>query len=88
MLSKVNQPVNIGNPNETTILELAEKIIKLTSNKSKIIYKALPKDDPKVRCPDISRAKKMLNWRPTTDLGEGLTKTIIWFKKKRQEKNA
>ena len=80
MLSEVNEPVNLGNPNEATILELAEKIIKLTKSKSKIIYKALPKDDPKLRCPDISRAKKVLSWKPGIELEKGLHKTIEWFK--------
>lgn len=80
MCSEINEPVNLGNPNETTILELAKEIINLTGSKAKIIHKDLPQDDPKVRCPDIGLAKKVLNWRPTTDLKTGLAKTISWFK--------
>jgi UDP-glucuronate decarboxylase len=73
-------PVNIGNPNEFTILELAEKVIQLTGSKSKIIYKPLPSDDPMMRQPDISIAKKELNWSPKIELDEGLIKTIDFFK--------
>ncbi len=72
-------PVNMGNPNEFTILELAEKVIKLTGTKSKIIYKPLPSDDPMQRQPDISIAKKELNWEPKIQLEEGLIKTISYF---------
>lgn len=74
-------PVNLGNPQEFTILELAEKVIKLTGSKSKIIFKPLPEDDPKQRRPDISLAKKELQWEPKTPLEEGLEKTIFYFKK-------
>jgi len=73
-------PVNIGNPHEFTILELAEKVIKLTGSKAKIIYKTLPSDDPMRRKPDISLAEKKLNWKPTIKLDEGLIKTIEFFK--------
>ena len=73
-------PVNVGNPNEFTILELAEKVIQLTGSKSKIIYKPLPSDDPMMRQPDISIAKKELNWSPKIELDEGLIKTIDFFK--------
>jgi UDP-glucuronate decarboxylase len=72
-------PVNIGNPIEFTILELAEKVIKLTGSKSKIINKPLPADDPMMRQPDITLAKKELNWSPTIDINEGLVKTIAFF---------
>lgn len=72
-------PLNLGNPNEITILELARKIIELTNSKSKIIFKPLPEDDPKKRCPDISLAKKLLNWEPKIGLEEGLLKTINYF---------
>jgi len=72
-------PVNIGNPNEFTVKELAEMVIEITGSKSKIIYLPLPGDDPKQRRPDISRAKKYLNWEPKTQLREGLTKTIAYF---------
>ncbi|TYA78480.1 UDP-glucuronic acid decarboxylase family protein [Seonamhaeicola marinus] len=73
-------PVNTGNPDEFTILELAQKVIELTGSKSKIIYKPLPSDDPMMRKPDISLAKKELDWEPKIKLEEGLTKTIDFFK--------
>ncbi|MFT6065365.1 MAG: UDP-glucuronate decarboxylase [Paraglaciecola sp.] len=73
-------PVNIGNPNEFTILELAQKVIQLTGSKSKIIYQPLPSDDPMQRQPDISLAKKELDWSPNVQLDEGLIKTIRFFK--------
>lgn len=79
MLSKVNEPVNIGNPNEITILNLAKTIIILTNSKSEIVFKRLPKDDPKVRRPGISKAQKFLRWKPRVELKEGLTKTIAFF---------
>lgn len=72
-------PVNIGNPGEFTILELAEKVIELTGSKSKIIYEPLPQDDPMQRKPDITLAKKELDWEPKIALKEGLTKTIAYF---------
>ena len=75
-------PVNLGNPDEYTVKELAEKIVSLTNSKSKIVYKDLPEDDPKKRCPDISLAKKMLNWEPTINVDEGLRKTIANFKQR------
>ncbi len=75
-------PVNIGNPNEITMNELAKKILKLTKSDSKISYEDLPKDDPKQRNPDISLAKKILNWEPKIELKKGLKKTIIDFKKR------
>jgi UDP-glucuronate decarboxylase len=73
-------PVNIGNPCEFTMLELAEKIILLTKSLSKIIYKPLPSDDPKQRKPDISLAKEKINWEPTVSLDDGLKETINYFK--------
>ena len=73
-------PVNVGNPGEYTILELAELVIRLTDSKSKIIFCELPEDDPRQRKPDITLAEKELNWRPTTNLEEGLKKTIAYFK--------
>lgn len=73
-------PVNIGNPGEFTMIELAEKIIALTSSKSKIVFKPLPFDDPKQRMPDISLAKEKLKWEPKIQLEEGLKKTIEYFK--------
>lgn len=72
-------PVNIGNPDEFTILQLAEKILDFTGSKSKLVYKQLPSDDPTQRKPDISRAKELLNWEPKINLNEGLLKTITYF---------
>lgn len=73
-------PVNLGNPGEFTIKELAKKIIKLTESKSKIVYKKLPEDDPRQRRPDIVLAKKILKWQPKVELEEGLDKTIEYFR--------
>ncbi len=72
-------PINSGNPTEFTIQELANEVIRLTGSKSKIIYQALPGDDPKQRQPDISQAKKLLNWSPEINLEEGLCQTIAYF---------
>ena len=72
-------PVNTGNPGEFTIKELAEKVISMTDSKSELIYQALPNDDPMQRQPDITLAKKMLNWEPSISLDEGLGKTISYF---------
>jgi len=80
LLSGYNQPVNIGNPHEITLNELAKEIIKITGSKSKIVYKPLPVDDPKVRRPDISRAQKLFKWKPEVPLVTGLTNTIQYFK--------
>ncbi len=74
-------PVNLGNPDEFTILELAEKVIKLTKSKSRIIRKTLPEDDPTQRQPDIKLAKKVLKWKPTVKLEDGLKETITYFRK-------
>ncbi len=74
-------PMNLGNPCEFTILQLAEKVIEMTHSKSKLIYKALPYDDPAQRKPDISLAKKMISWEPQTSLEMGLEKTIAYFEK-------
>ncbi|MEI6596728.1 MAG: UDP-glucuronic acid decarboxylase family protein [bacterium] len=74
-------PVNLGNPVELTMKEIAKKIIKLTGSKAKLVYKPLPKDDPKKRRPDIVLAKKKLNWSPKVKLEDGLKKTIEYFKK-------
>jgi UDP-glucuronate decarboxylase len=72
-------PVNIGNPREYSILELAQKILEKTGSKSKIVYKPLPQDDPLKRRPDITLAKKRLGWEPASDLTEGLNRTIEYF---------
>ena len=75
----VSGPVNLGNPNEFTMLELASKVIELTNSSSKIVHKPLPQDDPRQRQPDISKAKEILNWQPKVELKEGLLKTINYF---------
>jgi UDP-glucuronate decarboxylase len=72
-------PMNIGNPSEFTILELAEKVIKLTGSQSKIIHETLPSDDPKQRQPDITQARQVLDWEPKYSLDEGLKPTIAYF---------
>jgi len=75
-------PVNIGNPGESTVLELAEKVLALTGSKSRIVLRPLPSDDPVRRCPDISLAKSKLSWEPRVGLEEGLGKTIDYFREK------
>jgi len=80
MNSRMHTPVNLGNPNEFTIKELAKIVLELTGSKSKIVYRPLPQDDPKQRKPVISLAKRLLNWQPKTPLKEGLEKTISWFR--------
>jgi len=82
MESNVNEPVNIGNPQEMTIEEIARLIIKLTGSKSKLVYRPLPEDDPKVRQPDITRARTRLGWAPKVGLEEGLTRTLEYFRTK------
>jgi dTDP-glucose 4,6-dehydratase len=82
MLSDENDPVNVGNPSEMTIKEIAETIIRMTGSTSKIIYKPLPTDDPKQRKPDITRARTLLHWEPKVQLEEGLIKTIEYFRTK------
>ncbi len=74
--SDVHQPVNIGNPNEFTLLELAEAVIEVTKSRSEIVFEALPVDDPQVRQPEITRARELLGWEPKVDLREGLRRTI------------
>lgn len=78
--SQENMPVNIGNPDELTMLELAREVIALTGSKSRIIFKDLPEDDPKIRQPDISTARGKLHWEPKVPRREGLTKTIAYFR--------
>jgi dTDP-glucose 4,6-dehydratase len=82
MLSNENDPINIGNPREMTIKEIAETIIHMTGSKSRIIYKDLPIDDPKQRRPDITRATTLLGWAPKVDLEHGLVKTVEYFRTK------
>ena len=72
-------PVNLGNPGEFTMLELAQNIIELTNSNSKLVFRPLPQDDPRQRKPDIAKAEKLLNWRPEVPLREGLKKTIEYF---------
>ncbi len=78
--SGINEPVNIGNPHEVTLLELAETIKRITKSKSKIVFRPLPQDDPKVRRPDITLAKTKLKWTPKVGLEDGLRKTVAYFK--------
>ncbi|MGB5782824.1 MAG: UDP-glucuronic acid decarboxylase family protein [Eudoraea sp.] len=80
LMSDYTDPINIGNPHETTIKEFAEEIIKLTGTAQKVIYKPLPKDDPTQRQPDITRAREILNWEPKVDRSEGLKKVYEYFK--------
>jgi dTDP-glucose 4,6-dehydratase len=80
MESNVNEPVNIGNPHEMTIEGIARAIIELTGSKSRIVYRPLPEDDPKVRQPDITRARTLLGWEPKVSLEEGLVKTLAYFR--------
>jgi dTDP-glucose 4,6-dehydratase len=82
MESPGNDPVNIGNPQEMTIEEIARMIIRLTGSSSKLVYKPLPEDDPKVRQPDITRARTLLGWEPKIGLEEGLTRTLEYFRTK------
>jgi dTDP-glucose 4,6-dehydratase len=82
MLSDQNDPINIGNPREMTIKEIAETIIRMTDSKSQLIYKPLPTDDPKQRRPDITRARTLLQWEPKVHLDEGLVRTIEYFRTK------
>jgi dTDP-glucose 4,6-dehydratase len=78
----VHEPVNIGNPQEMTLLELAKRILRLTGSKSEIVFRPLPEDDPKVRQPDIGRARTLLGWEPRIDTDEGLRLTLEWFRGK------
>ena len=80
MNSDYEMPVNLGNPDEYSIIDFAEIIAKYTNSDSKIIFIDLPIDDPKQRCPDISKAKKELDWQPVVNLEKGLSKTVNWFK--------
>jgi dTDP-glucose 4,6-dehydratase len=79
-MSDFHEPVNIGNPREMTIKQFAEEIIRITGTKAGIEYRPLPEDDPKVRQPDITRAKRILGWEPRVNFDEGIRKTIDYFK--------
>ena len=83
--SEVHEPVNIGNPNEMSLLEMAERIVELTGAASEIVYEALPVDDPQVRQPDISRARDLLGWEPEVDVREGLRRTIEHYSSRLEE---
>lgn len=80
MMSDFHEPVNIGNPQEITVMDFARRIIELTGSRSKIVFKPLPQDDPRQRRPDITRARKLLKWEPRVELADGLAKTIAYFK--------
>ncbi|HEY0704365.1 MAG TPA: UDP-glucuronic acid decarboxylase family protein [Candidatus Acidoferrales bacterium] len=86
--SKEHEPTNIGNPREITILEFAEQVRKLVGATAPIVFHALPQDDPKQRCPDISKAKRLLNWEPKVDLEDGLERTYKYFKAQLAQTNA
>jgi dTDP-glucose 4,6-dehydratase len=80
MESPVNDPVNIGNPEEMTVLQMAELIRDLTGSRSRIVFKDLPVDDPRTRRPDITRARDLLGWAPVVPVREGLVRTVEWFR--------
>jgi dTDP-glucose 4,6-dehydratase len=82
MISEYDEPINIGNPEEITMLKLAKEIIHITGSSSKIVFKQLPQDDPKVRQPNIAKAKEVLDWQPVVDRQAGLQKTFIYFQQK------
>jgi dTDP-glucose 4,6-dehydratase len=82
MRTATNDPVNLGNPQEMTLLEVAKRIIRLTGSRSEIVFRPLPEDDPKVRQPDITRARSLLGWEPRVDTEEGLKRTLEWFREK------
>ena len=75
----VTGPVNLGNPTQLTMLELAERVLHITGSRSKLVFEPLPENDPAQRQPDISTAKRLLDWQPTVSLDEGLRQTITWF---------
>jgi nucleoside-diphosphate-sugar epimerase len=80
MMIPSNEPVNIGNPVELTVLEFAREIIRATGSRSKIVFRPLPQDDPRQRRPDIGRARALLKWEPRVPLAEGIVKTIEYFR--------
>src|SRR5438876_202153 len=82
MRASVNDPVNLGNPQEMTLLDLAKRILRLTGATSEIVFRPLPTDDPKVRQPDIGRARALLGWEPRVEVDEGLRLTIDWFRRR------
>jgi dTDP-glucose 4,6-dehydratase len=80
MQAPIHDPVNLGNPYEMTLLDLAKRILRLTGSPSRLVFQPLPQDDPRVRQPDITRARTLLGWEPRVDVDEGLGKTIEWFR--------
>tara|TARA_B100000029_G_C17491609_1_gene929310 strand:- start:934 stop:1347 length:414 start_codon:yes stop_codon:yes gene_type:complete len=87
MHSGFEKPINLGNPEEFKITELASRILEITNSDSQIVYEQLPQDDPKQRCPDIALAKKTLSWSPKIKLDEGLKPTVKWFDKCLKDNN-
>ena len=81
MHAPVNDPVNLGNPREMTLLDLAKLVLKASGSRSEIVFRPLPTDDPKVRQPDIARARRLLGWEPTVEVEEGLARTIEWYRR-------
>ena len=82
LATEYHEPVNLGNPNEVSILDFAKEILNLSASKSRIEFKPLPQDDPRVRRPDITRAKKILGWEPRIDRREGMRRTLEFFRNK------
>jgi dTDP-glucose 4,6-dehydratase len=83
MHAPANDPVNLGNPREMTLLDLAKRILRLSGSRSEIVFTSLPVDDPKVRQPDIARARALLGWEPVVDVEEGLRQTLEWYRARR-----
>jgi dTDP-glucose 4,6-dehydratase len=81
MNAPFNDPVNLGNPREMTLLELAKQVLRLSGARSEIVFRPLPTDDPKMRQPNISRARDLLGWEPRVELDEGLRQTIEWYRR-------
>jgi len=81
-------PVNLGNPVENSMLELAQAVLKTVNSESELVHEPLPTDDPKQRCPDITKARKFLNWEPRVSLQEGLGKTVDYYRKLMQQESA
>src|SRR5688572_8301758 len=86
--SGVHEPVNIGNPNEMSLLEMAKLVVELTESRSEIVFEALPVDDPQVRQPDISRARDLLGWEPEVELRDGLSQTVAYYTERLGEATA
>jgi nucleoside-diphosphate-sugar epimerase len=81
LLSECNEPVNLGNPESISVLELADLVIKIVGSRSGKVFLPLPEDDPKLRCPDISKARKIIGWEPRVSLEEGIRNTVDYFRK-------